>query len=218
MLAKIPKGSAAGLKFVVKNTFINVVSEVCLNDTSSGAKTCTARLLEQSPKFILDKSSQGFIGGNISMTLAGDSSNKSALTEVQFHNLVDYVETPMPSPHYMASACTNLSCYPVLFNISPFHLDNPSDDITLGNTESISTETQTSPGISAAGMLSIGSQEHGTVTMEGHPVCQPCAWFHKRGSCQNGINCKFCHLCAPGEIKNRKKHKMALQRCHQTTK
>jgi len=49
-----------------------------------------------------------------------------------------------------------------------------------------------------------GSALHGTGT------CKPCAWHWKPGGCQAGPACSFCHLCPPGEIKLRKKIKVAL--------
>lgn len=50
---------------------------------------------------------------------------------------------------------------------------------------------------------------HGSLS---HSVgnCSPCAFLHKdpRG-CLHGRNCKFCHICPPGELKRRKKEKLA---------
>lgn len=52
-----------------------------------------------------------------------------------------------------------------------------------------------------------GSALHGT----GH--CNPCAWFWKPGrGCQAGLNCEYCHLCSEGELKMRKKAKIAAIR------
>eukprot|EP00411_Alexandrium_monilatum_P044339 CAMPEP_0175477330 /NCGR_PEP_ID=MMETSP0095-20121207/76379_1 /TAXON_ID=311494 /ORGANISM="Alexandrium monilatum, Strain CCMP3105" /LENGTH=261 /DNA_ID=CAMNT_0016778929 /DNA_START=33 /DNA_END=819 /DNA_ORIENTATION=+ len=42
--------------------------------------------------------------------------------------------------------------------------------------------------------------------------CRPCAWFWKPGSCQNSDNCAYCHLCPEGELKARKKAKVAMMR------
>mmetsp|Transcript_114815 Transcript_114815/g.364844 ORF Transcript_114815/g.364844 Transcript_114815/m.364844 type:complete len:526 (-) Transcript_114815:574-2151(-) len=42
--------------------------------------------------------------------------------------------------------------------------------------------------------------------------CQPCAWFWRPGSCQNGIECGHCHLCPQGEIKARRKQKNTTMR------
>eukprot|EP00446_Apocalathium_sp_SHHI-4_P068738 CAMPEP_0177517432 /NCGR_PEP_ID=MMETSP0369-20130122/45970_1 /TAXON_ID=447022 ORGANISM="Scrippsiella hangoei-like, Strain SHHI-4" /NCGR_SAMPLE_ID=MMETSP0369 /ASSEMBLY_ACC=CAM_ASM_000364 /LENGTH=312 /DNA_ID=CAMNT_0018996435 /DNA_START=47 /DNA_END=983 /DNA_ORIENTATION=+ len=48
----------------------------------------------------------------------------------------------------------------------------------------------------------LGSAEIPTVGSAGHlwGVCKPCAFMHTKG-CSNGIECKFCHLCFPGEKK-----------------
>lgn len=42
--------------------------------------------------------------------------------------------------------------------------------------------------------------------------CRPCAWFHKSRGCQNGADCRHCHLCPDGELKNRKKTKVQALR------
>lgn len=41
--------------------------------------------------------------------------------------------------------------------------------------------------------------------------CKPCAFIWKDG-CKSGANCPFCHLCPPGEIKRRKKDKIAWRK------
>jgi len=48
---------------------------------------------------------------------------------------------------------------------------------------------------------------------EKHPVgCSPCAWFWKTQGCSNGSECRRCHLCGEGELKVRKKSKVASLR------
>mmetsp|Transcript_115139 Transcript_115139/g.326195 ORF Transcript_115139/g.326195 Transcript_115139/m.326195 type:complete len:738 (-) Transcript_115139:515-2728(-) len=51
---------------------------------------------------------------------------------------------------------------------------------------------------------SIGSTTHGT------GLCKPCAWFWKPQGCENGRECRHCHLCPEGEIQNRRKFKVAV--------
>merc|ERR1712144_202834 len=41
--------------------------------------------------------------------------------------------------------------------------------------------------------------------------CKPCTFFHTRG-CENKEDCKFCHLCGPGEKKKRLKQLKSAQR------
>lgn len=74
--------------------------------------------------------------------------------------------------------------------------------------------TVTAPVVSglASAAPSKGSQLHGQITEDGQPACQPCAWFHKASGCQNGANCTRCHLCPEGELKLRKKQKLARLR------
>jgi hypothetical protein len=40
--------------------------------------------------------------------------------------------------------------------------------------------------------------------------CKPCAFLYE--GCANGIDCQFCHLCPPGELKRRKRMKLAARR------
>eukprot|EP00931_Biecheleriopsis_adriatica_P087356 TRINITY_DN61842_c0_g1_i1.p1 TRINITY_DN61842_c0_g1~~TRINITY_DN61842_c0_g1_i1.p1 ORF type:complete len:420 (-),score=77.63 TRINITY_DN61842_c0_g1_i1:71-1264(-) len=55
---------------------------------------------------------------------------------------------------------------------------------------------------------SLGTPDMPTVGSAGHRfgTCKPCAFFHTKG-CGTGVNCTFCHLCAPGEKKRRQKIK-----------
>merc|ERR1711904_53064 len=43
-------------------------------------------------------------------------------------------------------------------------------------------------------------------------LCQPCSWFWKEGGCHNGKECRRCHLCPKGEVKNRRRMKVKLMR------
>jgi hypothetical protein len=59
--------------------------------------------------------------------------------------------------------------------------------------------------------LQLGSVDVPSLGSLGHNNrrCKPCAFVTRRG-CVNGIHCKFCHLCGPGEKKLRRKEKRAL--------
>jgi hypothetical protein len=61
------------------------------------------------------------------------------------------------------------------------------------------------PALGSPECPSIGSLLH----LKGE--CKPCTFFHTRG-CENKEDCKFCHLCGPGEKKKRLKHMKAAQR------
>jgi hypothetical protein len=59
------------------------------------------------------------------------------------------------------------------------------------------------------GLWSVGSAAHDSGT------CKPCAFLWKdlkKPGCQNGMECVFCHLCPPGEVKRRKKEKMFMRK------
>lgn len=42
--------------------------------------------------------------------------------------------------------------------------------------------------------------------------CRPCAWYWKASGCENAAGCRFCHMCSQGEVKSRKKSKLAAMR------
>merc|ERR1712137_740420 len=41
-------------------------------------------------------------------------------------------------------------------------------------------------------------------------LCKPCAFLYE--GCLNDSACDFCHLCPPGELKRRKRNKLAARR------
>jgi len=47
----------------------------------------------------------------------------------------------------------------------------------------------------------VGSAGHNTGR------CKPCAFIHTDKGCMQGIECKFCHRCEPGEKKRRRREK-----------
>lgn len=55
--------------------------------------------------------------------------------------------------------------------------------------------------VASCDVTSLGSVGHETGS------CKPCAWHHSARGCQNGTQCQFCHACAPGELKRRKRER-----------
>lgn len=89
---------------------------------------------------------------------------------------------------------------------------NTDDDISsptpclLSDAEE-NAEPQTISLSSSLGLWSIGSANHCLGT------CKPCAFLWRDANgCENGENCSFCHLCPPGEVKQRKKQKHAMRK------
>jgi len=60
----------------------------------------------------------------------------------------------------------------------------------------------------------LGSPELPTVGSQGHHLnnCSPCAHAHAKRPCINGLQCSFCHLCPPGELKRRQRMKRLAKR------
>jgi len=50
----------------------------------------------------------------------------------------------------------------------------------------------------------------------GSGLCKPCAWYWRPQGCENREHCGHCHLCPEGELKVRKKTKVAALREHAT--
>jgi len=58
-------------------------------------------------------------------------------------------------------------------------------------------------------LLNVGPlPSHGSL-LHGSGACRPCAWFWKPSGCKNAKDCLYCHLCPVGELKMRKKVKLA---------
>jgi len=63
--------------------------------------------------------------------------------------------------------------------------------------------------------LELGSPELPTVGSAGHRLgrCKPCAFVHRKG-CDNGVDCRFCHICDADEKKRRQKVRWETKRRH----
>jgi hypothetical protein len=74
--------------------------------------------------------------------------------------------------------------------------------------EAVSQSVVVSQPVAASPELpEVGTPELPSVGSAGHAAgtCKPCAHFaHSRG-CATGLQCPFCHLCPPGELKRRQK-------------
>jgi len=42
--------------------------------------------------------------------------------------------------------------------------------------------------------------------------CRPCTWFWRPQGCINGESCRHCHMCPVGEVKARRKNRLAILR------
>lgn len=78
-------------------------------------------------------------------------------------------------------------------------------DATPGESSAQPPPPPSGPAPGSSELPSVGSAEHAEGT------CKPCAFVHKKG-CENGLSCKFCHLCGPDEIKRRRKERLELRK------
>lgn len=99
----------------------------------------------------------------------------------------------------------------VLHAVSRDALGDVDSECSTADEEVVIRMPQKAPVISleaALTMPKLGSPEYPTVGSAGHHLrqCKPCAFVTVKG-CDNGVDCKFCHLCDSGEKKRRQKEK-----------
>merc|ERR1719424_1966661 len=95
----------------------------------------------------------------------------------------------------------------------PASIEISQEDEDDSCTADLPVKSQSMPNMGGAdstpleeGIPSLGSKIHGT------GECTPCAWFWKEESCFNAKDCRYCHICPEGELKKRKKQKVAKMR------
>jgi len=84
--------------------------------------------------------------------------------------------------------------------------DETEEDVESDLDQNIPKKANSMPALSTQEFASIGSEGHAD------GMCTPCAWFWKPKSCLNEKDCRYCHLCPDGELKKRKKNKVAKMR------
>jgi len=78
--------------------------------------------------------------------------------------------------------------------------------------EDKSAEPSGDESTSVTGWQSGPTASKGSVLHDGQAYCRPCAWYWKPRGCSAGGLCDYCHMCPEGELKNRKKLKVACLR------
>lgn len=182
------------------------------------------------------------LGGFGGIAALGHSPNDSPDDHMKVrvkHTFIDVVEEPgSPLSMRAAQSCTarySMSAQaarmllpsPKAGSVSP---PQPLAAPSIVVTQAPPTEARVAPGsiapvsspacmspASAAAAPSPGSADHGKFDSHGEALCQPCAWFYKGSGCQNGATCRRCHICPEGELKLRKKQKIAKLRNQEGT-
>jgi len=88
------------------------------------------------------------------------------------------------------------------------HLDSAIPAPAQGSLVAAQTAVVADAVVPSQGMMQEGGEALPSIGSVGHRlgVCKPCAFVFKEG-CRSGAECKFCHLCDPGEKKRRKKER-----------
>jgi len=136
------------------------------------------------------------------------------------HTFIDIEGDQTPLDQRYAQSCVaRLSTpqpqfYGVPAGLTPAHAPGPLAAMAAQTVATIPSPTGilTANSPTMMSLPSVGSQQHGTLTPDGQPACQPCAWYYKDTGCHNEKACRYCHLCPQGELKNRKKLKIARLR------
>lgn len=105
---------------------------------------------------------------------------------------------PVVVPHMLAQCTSSLSQRPI-----PGIAGRAVLDAALGMLEPPKNACQPVSGIFTGPLQTPGSALHGS------GGCEPCAFFWKPRGCAEGFRCDHCHLCPDGELKRRKKEKLA---------
>lgn len=185
---------------------------------------------EESPSFIVKDLNATFdsVGGLEAQARRSPSDRGDKLWEA----IEDMLRTPTRgTPCEAGSREPSFGIYlspGVDYAVSPL-TSAPSPALVLRLADALPGSIEDSPGSSKAGDVLVnspGSQvlriaealpgpELGSPAMPtqgsvGHGMgsCKPCAFVHSKG-CDNGVECPFCHLCKPDEIRRRKKAKRA---------
>lgn len=103
--------------------------------------------------------------------------------------------------------CGESGSSPVMYIRPSTSLSTQAPSENLGGTEAAAkARVPCSPDVLPLGLrkpeMSVGSAAHGG-------ECRPCAWFWRPQGCTNGADCRHCHLCPEGEVKARRKSKLA---------
>jgi hypothetical protein len=152
-------------------------------------------------------------------TPAGDyAALLGSVNEVDEHDHVHYV----PAPHHIVGEATLVDPKHAMARADPPMPVLPRGQVELpeGTTGADATPSRVGaspsqrppalPGILPLEVRqpewSLGSDLHGS------GECRPCAWFWRPQGCTNGSECRHCHLCPAGEVKARRKSKLATLR------
>lgn len=175
---------------VVKNTFIDVCPKESPGSRARRAHSCMARLE---------------VGAASAAGAATAPAADAAL--VAAPGPASAFAVPLPLSR-AAGAAAQVSAAPAA-PLSPRAAARPS----LPSEATAAAAVEPAPQqLDTKSRFSAGSQLHGTVAADGQAGCQPCAWFFKDAGCHNGTACRFCHLCPKGEMKTRKRQKVARLR------
>eukprot|EP00927_Polykrikos_kofoidii_P078871 TRINITY_DN75670_c0_g1_i1.p1 TRINITY_DN75670_c0_g1~~TRINITY_DN75670_c0_g1_i1.p1 ORF type:complete len:249 (-),score=23.89 TRINITY_DN75670_c0_g1_i1:183-863(-) len=114
----------------------------------------------------------------------------------------------LPSSHLNAVVETS--------SVASSEVQSQASESSYGRTRNSSMGSDRESGSGACipldpSLPSIGAQHHAS------GKCAPCAWNWKPGGCINGRDCKFCHLCADGELKRLRKLKTSHIRAQGTS-
>jgi hypothetical protein len=193
-------------KLIVKNTFIDFEPEG--NDAlQRGARTCLARIYPSLHNFF-HENDDGLIMKEMLSNGGGSSEAETAASD---GDSAEEASTPSVNGKSGRDAAhANFS-----FDVGAKAMPRSPPPMVPAAVSFAADEPQAPPPRDHAPEPSLGAKFHGLVDEDGQPLCTPCAWFFKVSSCENGSNCRYCHLCPKGAVKERKKAKVARLRKEQ---
>jgi len=123
------------------------------------------------------------------------------------------VSFPTLQPRAQGQVVENLQYPPVKRTF--IHYDSPSS-LARQLTLTVLRRCSSAPSMMMTGPFCLVRPSMEILHLRGE--CDPCAFYkQKEDGCRWGSACKFCHLCPPGEMKNRKKEKRRARRMQSWT-
>jgi hypothetical protein len=210
---------------LVKNTFLDIEPDLFVDNSPRGAKSCIARFSKSTVQLSAEALQDSTDDGE---STDGDESARCIDTEDEdsdewaAHDNSEEVASSCLGQKLMVCKAQAASTPLALATHPSVMLDGPAPKIeqtvpldccveSLGIKSQMHLQETSQLGsisqILSESLPSLGSQYHGRLLADGQPACQPCAWHHR--GCAKGADCMYCHLCPEGELKNRKKLKIA---------
>jgi len=198
--------STPSTSFGISEQGLDMVDEVrnsvdfSVNDFADGKDSCTEGLVYWPPEFYPFDADGKSVSDEGLMCWPGEY---YPFEPSQHTNFV--MSPPLPQSSLMWDPTHGSKSH-----FEAFCKPSASADKALNDSATLHTNFVVSPPFPQSSM--IGNWSYPSPGSKGHfeGLCKPCAFLYE--GCLNDSACDFCHLCPPGELKRRKRDKLAARR------